>query len=80
MSHFSPGIDISKRIDGLEVYFDVSHIGLFCVSMQTGKLIACSSKQLKVPEKNYLTHDLEMAAAVFALKIWRHYLYGVHVD
>ncbi|XP_059312013.1 uncharacterized protein LOC132063479 [Lycium ferocissimum] len=45
-----------------------------------GKVVAYASRQLKVHEKNYPTHDLELAAVVFALKIWRHYLYGVHVD
>ena len=48
--------------------------------MQRGKVIAYASIQLQVHEKNYPTHDLELAAVVFALKIWRHYLYGVHVD
>ena len=48
--------------------------------MQHGKFIAYASRQLKPHEKNYPTHDLELAAIVFALKIWRHYLYGVHVD
>ena len=48
--------------------------------MQNGKVITYASKQLKVHEKNYPTHDLELAAVVFALKIWRHYLYGVHAD
>ncbi|KAH0706063.1 hypothetical protein KY285_010594 [Solanum tuberosum] len=45
-----------------------------------GKVIAYGSRQLRPHEKNYPTHDLELAAVVFALKIWRHYLYGVHVD
>ncbi|WMV19272.1 hypothetical protein MTR67_012657 [Solanum verrucosum] len=53
---------------------------LGCVLIQRGKVIAYASRQLKVHEKNYPTHDLELAAVVFALKIWRHYLYGVHVD
>ena len=44
--------------------------------MQRGKVIAYASRQLKVHEKNYTTHDLELGAVVFALKIWRHYLYG----
>ena len=44
--------------------------------MQEGKVIAYASRQLKPPELNYPTHDLELAAIVFALKIWRHYLYG----
>jgi len=44
--------------------------------MQEGKVIAYASRQLKKNEENYPTHDLELAAIVFALKIWRHYLYG----
>ncbi|KAI3663975.1 hypothetical protein L6452_45208 [Arctium lappa] len=51
-------------------------MGLGCVLMQRGKVIAYASRQLKDHEKNYLTHDLELAAVVFALKLWRHYLYG----
>ncbi|GFZ05260.1 hypothetical protein Acr_17g0008320 [Actinidia rufa] len=56
---------------------DASHRGLGCVLMQHGKVIAYASRQLRSHEKNYPTHDLELAAVVFALKIWRHYLYGV---
>jgi len=48
--------------------------------MQHGKVIAYASRQLRKHERNYPTHDLELAAVVHALKIWRHYLYGVHVD
>ena len=48
--------------------------------MQRGKVIAYATRKLKEHEKNYPTHDLELAAMVFVLKIWRHYLYGVHVD
>ena len=55
---------------------DASLNGLGCVLMQEGKVVAYASRQLKPHEKNYLTHDLELAAIVFALKIWRHYLYG----
>ncbi|XP_069146964.1 uncharacterized protein [Solanum lycopersicum] len=51
-----------------------------CVLMQKGKVIAYASRQLKFHEKNYPIHDLELAAVVFALKIWRHYLYGVHCE
>ncbi|GJX51381.1 putative reverse transcriptase domain-containing protein [Tanacetum coccineum] len=58
------------------VYCDVSGLGLCCVLMQGGKVIAYASRQLKIYEKNYTTHDLELGAVVFALKIWRHYLYG----
>ena len=58
------------------VYCDASKIGLGAVLIQNGKVIAYVSQQLKIHEKNYSTHDLELAAVVFALKIWRHYLYG----
>ena len=58
------------------VYCDASKIGLGAVLMQDRKVIAYASRQLKNHEKNYPTHDLELAAVVFALKIWRHYLYG----
>ncbi|GKE61542.1 putative reverse transcriptase domain-containing protein, partial [Tanacetum coccineum] len=60
---------------GLAVYCDASNQGLGCVLMQRGKVIAYASRQLKIHEKNYTTHDLELGAMVFALKIWRHYLY-----
>ncbi|WMV54863.1 hypothetical protein MTR67_048248, partial [Solanum verrucosum] len=63
---------------GLAGYY--RRIGLACVLMQNGKVIAYASRQLKIYEKNYPTHDLELAAIVFDLKIWRHYLNGVHVD
>ena len=65
---------------GFVVYYDASRVGLWCVLMQHGKVIAYASRQLKVHERNYPTHYLELVAMVFALKIWRHYLYGVHVD
>ena len=58
------------------IYSDASRQGIGCVLMQEGKVIAYASRQLKPYEKNYPTHDLELAAVVFALKIWRHYLYG----
>ncbi|XP_073031332.1 uncharacterized protein [Primulina eburnea] len=58
------------------VYTDASKQGLGAVLMQRGKVIAYASRQLKDYEKNYPTHDLELAVVVFALKIWRHYLYG----
>ncbi|KAJ0574580.1 putative nucleotidyltransferase, Ribonuclease H [Helianthus annuus] len=64
-------------MDDLVVYIDASHQGLGCVLMQRGKVVAYASRQLKQHENNYPTHDLELAAVVFALKIWRHYLYGV---
>ncbi|GKB04120.1 putative reverse transcriptase domain-containing protein [Tanacetum coccineum] len=57
------------------VYCDASGLRLGCVLMQRGKVIAYASRQLKIHEKNYATHDLELGAVVFALKIWRQYLY-----
>ena len=63
--------------DGYVVYSDASKQGLGCVLMQDGRVIAYASRQLKKHEQNYPTHDLELAAVVFSLKIWRHYLYGV---
>nr|GEX73623.1 hypothetical protein [Tanacetum cinerariifolium] len=65
-------------LDGPEefmVYCDVSRLGLGCVLMQRGNVIAYASRQLKIHEKNYTTHNLELGVIVFALKIWRHYLY-----
>ncbi|KAM1731966.1 hypothetical protein ACFX11_017778 [Malus domestica] len=59
-----------------EVFSDASLNGLGCVLMQHGRVIAYASRQLKPHEKNYPTYDLELAAIIFALKIWRHYLYG----
>ena len=58
------------------VYCDASRDGLGCVLMQSGRVVAYGSGQLKNHEQNCPTHDLELAAIVFVLKIWRHYLYG----
>nr|GEV81324.1 putative reverse transcriptase domain-containing protein [Tanacetum cinerariifolium] len=63
--------------DDFVVYCDASHQGLGAVLMQREKVIAYASRQLKPHEENYTTHDLELGAVVFALKIWRHYLYGI---
>ncbi|GJT19730.1 reverse transcriptase domain-containing protein [Tanacetum coccineum] len=62
--------------DEFVVYYDASHQGLGAVLMKREKVIAYASRQLKPNEENYTTHDLELGAVVFALKIWRHYLYG----
>ena len=58
------------------IYSDASHKVLGCVLMQHGNVIAYASRQLKEYELMYPTHDLEFAAIVFSLKIWRHYIYG----
>ncbi|TYK22669.1 ty3-gypsy retrotransposon protein [Cucumis melo var. makuwa] len=58
------------------LYSDASKKGLGCMLMQQGRVVAYASRQLKSHEQNYPTHDLELAAVVFALKLWRHYLYG----
>ena len=64
-------------IDGNQDFWtDASIRGLGAVLMQRGQVVAYASRQLKPHEKNYVTHDLELLAIVFALKIWRHYLLG----
>ncbi|GKF66820.1 putative reverse transcriptase domain-containing protein [Tanacetum coccineum] len=59
-------------------YCDASKKGLGAVLMQREKVFSYASRQLKIHKKNYTTHDLELGAVVFALKIWRHYLYGLY--
>ncbi|KAI3735110.1 hypothetical protein L6452_14598 [Arctium lappa] len=73
----APVLSLPNGTKGFVIYSDASKLGLGCVLMQEGKVIAYASRQLKEHEKNYPTHDLELAAVVFALKIWRHYLYGI---
>ena len=60
------------------VYCDACKNGVGCVLTQKGTVIAYASRQLRQYERNYPTHDLELAAVVFALKMWQHYLYGIH--
>ena len=69
--------DINKNF---EVYCDASRLGLGCVLMQEGKVVSYLSRQLRPHEENYPTHDLELAAVVFALKVWRHYLMGKRTE
>ncbi|GJW28128.1 retrovirus-related pol polyprotein from transposon 17.6 [Tanacetum coccineum] len=69
-------LELPEGNDDFVVYYDASHQGLGAVLMQREKVIAYASRQLKPNEENYTTHDLELGAVVFALKIWRHYLYG----
>ncbi|GKB68894.1 putative reverse transcriptase domain-containing protein [Tanacetum coccineum] len=72
----APILSLPDGVEDFVVYCDASNQGLGCVLMQRNKVIAYASRQLKIHEKNYTTHDLELGAVVFALKIWRHYLYG----
>ncbi|GJQ91826.1 putative nucleotidyltransferase, ribonuclease H [Tanacetum coccineum] len=72
----APILALPEGNDDFVVYCDASHQGLGAVLIQREKVIAYASRQLKPHEENYTTHDLELGAVVFALKIWRHYLYG----
>ena len=76
----TPVLCLPEGSDGYVNYCDASIVGLDCVLMQRDKVISYAFRKLKVHEKNYPTHDLELEAMVFALKIWRHYLYCFHVD
>ena len=73
----APVLTLPSGHDGYTVYCDASRQGLGCVLMQHENVIAYASRQLKKHEQNYPTHNLELAAIVFALRIWRHYIYGV---
>ncbi|XP_060182527.1 uncharacterized protein LOC132612230 [Lycium barbarum] len=72
----APVLTLPTGEEGYSVYCDASRVGLGCVLMQGGKVIAYVSRQLKNHEKNYPTLDLELVVVVFALKLWQHYLYG----
>ncbi|GKC38329.1 putative reverse transcriptase domain-containing protein [Tanacetum coccineum] len=72
----APILALPEGSEDFIAYCDASKKGLGAVLMQREKVIAYASRQLKIHEKNYTTHDLELGAVVFALKIWRHYLYG----
>ncbi|GJW69384.1 putative reverse transcriptase domain-containing protein [Tanacetum coccineum] len=72
----APILALPEGNNDFVVYCDASLQGLGAVLMQREKVIAYASRQLKPHEENYTTHDLELGAIVFALKIWRHYLYG----
>nr|GEW05010.1 putative reverse transcriptase domain-containing protein [Tanacetum cinerariifolium] len=76
----APVLTLPSGSGGFQIYSDASKKGLSCVLMQHEKVIAYASRQLKPYEVNYPTHDLELAAVIFALKIWRHYLYGESCD
>ena len=73
-------LTLPKCGDNYTIYCYASRVGLVCDLMKGGNVIAYVSGQLKVHEKHCTTHDLELTVVVFALKLWRHYLYVVHVD
>ncbi|GKD00167.1 putative reverse transcriptase domain-containing protein [Tanacetum coccineum] len=73
----APILALPEGSENFIVYCDASHKGLGVVLMQKEKVIAYASRQLQIHEKNYTTHDLELGAMVFALKMWRNYLYGM---
>jgi hypothetical protein len=72
----TPVLALPTESGNFVVYSDTSKKGLGCLLMQNDNIIAYASRQLKSYEQNYPTHDLELVAVVFALKIWKHYLYG----
>ena len=75
-AYFSSYSDSPREGQKYTMYCDASKVGLGCVLMQSGRVVAYGSRQLKNHEMNYPTHDMELVALVFALKIWCHYLYG----
>ena len=72
----APILIVPDRGQGYTVYCDASRAGLGCVLMQSERVVAYGSRQLKNHKQNYPTHDMELATVVFTLKIWHHYLYG----
>ena len=76
----APVLTLPDLNKSFSIYCDASRQGLGCVLMQEGRVVAYASRQLRKHELNYPTHDLELAAVVHALKIWRHYLIGHKSD
>ncbi|MBO1765193.1 Ty3/Gypsy family RNase HI domain-containing protein, partial [Escherichia coli] len=76
----APILKVPHGNEELVVYTDASGFGLGAVLMQQGQVIAYASRQLKPHEVRYATHDLELAAVIYALKLWRHYLLGTKFE
>ncbi|KAL4010978.1 hypothetical protein IC575_028020 [Cucumis melo] len=76
----APVLTVLDGSGSFVIYSDASKKGLGCVLMQQGKVVASASRQLKSHEQNYPIHYLELAAVVFTLKIWKHYLYGEKIQ
>jgi len=66
-------LTLPEGMDGFVVYCDASRMGLWCVLIQHGRVVAYASRQLKVHMRNYPNHDLKLLAVMFALKIWHYY-------
>ncbi|XP_070057547.1 uncharacterized protein [Nicotiana tomentosiformis] len=75
----APVLILPEGTYGYAIYCDASGVGLGCVLMQHGKVVAYASRQLRNHKKNYPTHNLDLAAVIHALKMWRNYLYGIYV-
>ena len=78
MLKITPVLTLLEGTQSFVVYYDISIFCLGCALINNGRVIAYASTKLKVHEKNYLTHDLELVVLIFYFKIWCHYLYGVH--
>ena len=76
---FALVLTLPEGTKGFIIYCDASKVGLGCDIMQDGKVVNYASRKLKVHDRNYPTHYIELEDEVFALKIWIHYFYGVHV-
>ena len=76
----APVLKLPDPCRPFEVYFDALRKGLGCVLIENRNVVAYASRQLKPHEMNYSTHDLELAAVVFALRIWRHHLYRIKFE
>ena len=76
----APILIVPEQRQRYTMYCDASRDRLGCVLMQSWRIVSYGSRQLKNHEQNYLTHDLELAAIVFSLKIWRYYLYGYQFE
>jgi hypothetical protein len=76
----TPVLPLPDASKDFVVYYDASRQGRGCILMQGGKVVAYASRKLRKHEENYPTHDLELAAVVHALKMWRHYLMGNKCD
>lgn len=80
MLNYASNFTLSEGTDGFVMYFDASHVGLDCVLMHYGKVVAYASRKINVHERNYLIGYLDLEVVVIILKIWCYYLNGVHVD